>query len=374
VLYVDLPTRAEIEKLVAVRAHPAVSIYLRTTPVTQDTKADRIELKNLLKTAVAELEEADTPKRAIWPIQEGIEALIDDDAFWVTQANSLAIFATPETVRTFRLPNKLTNIVEVSDRFHLKPLIRSVTFPHNAYVLAIGEGAVRLIEVSADLPPHEVKVPGLPQDAAEVLRRRAGPPKRTGTGDRASEPGENASLTRYARAVDQALRPVLAGHERPLIVAATEPMASIFGSVCSYPHLARQIIQGSADHKPEHELANSARAILDEIYADEIRALAALYAAREGQGRATSDIAQAARAATFGAVDTLIVDMDAVVPGTVADEDGKVTFDERNDAVNYGVVDEIARRALQSGARIVAARRDDIPGGGDLAAILRYPF
>jgi hypothetical protein len=36
-------------------------------------------------------------------------------------------------------------------------------------VLAIGAGAVRLIEVSADLPPNEVKVPGLPRDAAQAL-------------------------------------------------------------------------------------------------------------------------------------------------------------------------------------------------------------
>lgn len=373
-LYIDLPTRAEIDKLISVRAHPAVSIYLSTTPVTQDTKGDRIELKNLLKAAVAEMEEADTPKRAVWPIQENIDALIEDDEFWVTQANSLAIFATPDSIRTFRLPNKLTTIVEVSDRFHLKPLIRSVTFPHNAYVLTIGEGAVRLIEVTADLPPHDVKVPGLPRDAAQVLSRSRGAPNRTGTGDRGAGASESASLTRYARAIDQALRPVLSGHERPLILAATEPLASLFRNVCSYPHLAAQVIPGSADHVPEHELAASARKILDELYAGEIGDLAALYATREKQGRATTDIAQAARAATFGAVDTLLVDMDSVVPGSVSDEDGKVTFDERNDAVNYGVVDEIARRALQSGARVVAARRTDIPGGGDLAAILRYPI
>ena len=371
-LYIDLPTRAEIEKLISVRAHPAVSIYLRTTPVTQDTKADRIELKNLLKAAVTELEDAATPKRAIWPIQQNIEALIDDDEFWITQANSLAIFAAPDGIRTFRLPNKLTNLVEVSDRFHLKPLIRAVTFPHNAYVLTLSEGKVRLIEVTADLPPHEVKVPGLPRDAAQVLGRSRGAPDRTGTGDRSGGASESVSLTRYARAVDQALRPVLAGHERPLIVAAAEPLLSHFRNVCSYPHLAAPAIQGSADNTPDHELAASARTILDEIYADELGKLAALYTTRENQGRATTDIAQAARAATFGAVGTLIVDMDSVVPGSVADEDGKVTFDESNDAVNYGVVDEIARRALQSGARVVAARRADIPGGGDLAAILRY--
>ena len=185
---------------------------------------------------------------------------------------------------------------------------------------------------------------------------------------------ENALLTRYARAVDQALRPVLNGQERPLIVAATEPMASIFRSVCSYPHVASQGIPGSADHRPDHQLAAAARDVLDAIYADEIKALAGLFAAREPQGRSTSDIAQAARAATFGAIDTLIVDMDAVVPGTVGEDDGAVAFADHADAVNYGVVDEIARRALRSGAKVLAARRTDIPGGGDLAAIMRYPI
>ena len=111
---------------------------------------------------------------------------------------------------------------------------------------------------------------------------------------------------------------------------------------------------------------------MDRIYANEIHELRELYTRREQQGRATADVAQTARAATFGAVDTLIVDMDASVPGTVAEEDGAVTFTQRPDALNYGVVDEIVRRALQSGARVVAARRPDMPGGGDLAAILRY--
>ena len=55
------------------------------------------------------MEAGGTPKRAIWPIEQAVEALIGDDGFWVDQANSLAIFATPERIRTFRLPNKLAS-------------------------------------------------------------------------------------------------------------------------------------------------------------------------------------------------------------------------------------------------------------------------
>ena len=272
----------------------------------------------------------------------------------------------------FRLPNKLTSIVEVSDRFHLKPILRSLTFPHHAYVLAIGMGAVRLVEVSADLPPHVVPVPGLPKDAAAALGRRSHT-ERTGPMRSGTSTSENAILVRYARTVDQALRPLLKGESVPLIVAAAEPMASIFRSASSYGHVAAQTIAGSADNTPDHVLAAEARKVLDAVYAGEIAAFAELFAEREAQGRAVADVAQAARAATFGAVDTVLVDIDATVSGLVDETDGAVTFDDRPDAVNYGVVDEIARRALRAGGKVLAVRRDDIPGGGDLAAVLRFP-
>ena len=49
-----------------------------------------------------------------------------------------------------------------------------------------------------------------------------------------------------------------------------------------------------------------------------------------------------------------------------------MTIDKSGDAVNYGVVDEIARRVWLNGGKVLAVRQDDIPEGGSLAAILRY--
>jgi hypothetical protein len=370
-LHVDLPTRSEVMSLASARAAASVTIYLATTPLTEAAQADRITLKNLGREAVAQLEAAGADKRSIRPIEEALDEIGGDDAFWAQQANSLAIFITPDSLRTFRLPSRLTSAVHVSDRFHIKPLLRAVTFRQDAWVLAIGRGAVRLIEVSGDMPPHVVAVPGLPRDMGDAIHRRSHTPR-----DRPGESGEatseNALLTRYARVVDQALRPVLTGHERPLIIAAAEPMQSVYRSVSSYAHTAPTGLGGSADHTADHVLAAEARAVLDRLHAGEIDDLAALYTLREGQGRATTDVAQAARAATFGAIDTLIVDIDVTLPGTVDDETGAVTFSAIDDAVAYGVVDEIVSRAMKSGARIVSARKADVPGNGALAAILRY--
>jgi len=371
-LHIDLPTRAQIEQLAAHRADPTVSIYLPTTPVTREAEADRIELKNLLKEALAQMEAVGTPKRSIWPIDEAITEVIEDGAFWAEQANSLAVFASPDRLVTFRLPNRLTSMVEVSDRVHLKPLLRAVTFPHNAYVLAISIGHCRLIEVNADLPADVVRVPDLPKNFNDALGKRSH--LEQGTMGKTGSMSESALLSRYSRAVDQALRPFLTGHERPLIVAASEPLATIYRGVSTYPNTIEAKISGSADHAPDHEIATAAREVLDGLYAAQIKDFHDLFALRANQGRATTDLSNAARAATFGAIDTLIFDIDETVHGTVDDEDGSVRFENEGTGANYGVVDEIASRALKSGATLIAARRSDIPREASLAAILRYAF
>ena len=63
-----------------------------------------------------------------------------------------------------------------------------------------------------------------------------------------------------------------------------------------------------------------------------------------------------------------------MVPGSIDESDGAVTFSQANDAAAYGVIDEITRRVWLSGGRVLAVRRDDVPGESSVAAILRYKF
>jgi stalled ribosome rescue protein Dom34 len=158
----------------------------------------------------------------------------------------------------------------------------------------------------------------------------------------------------------------------PLILAAAEPIDSIYRSLNTYPGLASPGITGNPESIADAELVERARVVLDELYAAELREVSELYGRRGSQGRAAADVVDVARAATIGAVDTVLVDIDDVVAGQVDDETGAVTFADEDDAVAYGVVDEIARRVWLSGGRVLAVRRDEVPGGGPVAAILRY--
>ena len=62
-LYVDIPMLSDLRKLNEVRADACVSLYVPTTPVTQDVEASRIEAGNLAKQAYDQLQADGLDKR-----------------------------------------------------------------------------------------------------------------------------------------------------------------------------------------------------------------------------------------------------------------------------------------------------------------------
>jgi hypothetical protein len=236
--------------------------------------------------------------------------------------------------------------------------------------LALAQKSARVIEVSPDLPAETVRVDGLPSDAGRAIQG-AGIVDHWPSGRIRGSEGQKVLLRQFARNIDKALRPLLSGSDIPLVLAAAEPLESIYRSVNSYGHLARAAIEGNPEEITNGELAERARSVLDDIYRKELSDWKELFASRDNEGRATTDIAQSARAAVAGAIESMVVDIDEIVPGHMND-DGSIVFAKQPKSSNYDLVDEIAKSVIVTGGRIIGARKSDIPREGSLAAILRY--
>lgn len=364
-MHFDIPSRSDIEFLAAARRDVAVSIYLPTSPIPAQAEENRLRARSLIDEAVQHLHDLED-KKVAKDMEGRLQDLLDDPDFWTNLGRSLAIFVSSEGIAEFRLPNELSKSVSVSDKFAVTPLLRALTFPQAAFVLAISGNGARLVKATSESPAEVVDVPNMPDDAADAnnldsIGGRA--PQRRIQGDE----GRKVRLTQYARAVDHALRPVLNAESLPLIVAAAEPMLSIFRNLSGYTRLAPYSIEGNPDTLNEAELADAARGVLDQLYGEELDELKDTLSQRGENGRSATDLSDLARAAAFGAINTLLVDMDAKVPGTVTD-DGALELGEGNG----DALEEIARRAIATGARILAVRSSDLPDGVQAAAILRY--
>src|SRR5258706_4909413 len=392
-LHIDIPTLAEFKALAQIKGETCVSVYLPTSPLGSSAKLNRTAFKDLAKEALSQLKEAGIDKARIAAFEQqfdrlaGAEPDVQDqdkvrkqqcpkpdpiESFWHYQASGLAVLVTSGATRTFRLPNSPKPLAEVADRFHLTPLIRAMTSPHDVYVLALAKESVRLVHAFANFPPERLQIPGLPRNAEEATRRPS-VHVRAPRGRLQNLEGEKVLLHQYVRKVDQAIHNVLAGQNTPLVLAAAEPLASIFRSVNTYPRLADETIEGNPDLTTDAELEDAALPIFDRHYARELNAVIALYDQLKPR-RATTDVSYAAHAATAGIIDQLLLDLDAVVPGLVSDIDGSVTYSASDDAETYSGVDEIARRALRTGARGLGAPDEELPDRAPLAAILRYEF
>ncbi|WP_223690149.1 baeRF8 domain-containing protein [Leifsonia poae] len=368
----DIPTKADIERIASYREPGSVTIYLPTGTVPAEADRARIELKNHLAHAVRRLEEGGISKQRVAAIQHEGESILEDREFWRFQSRSLAVFLNGEVSETFRLPSRLTSSCDVSDRFFVKPLLRAVTFPQTALILALAQNSVRLIQVSPEAPAQSLEIPGMPSDVASAVGKTS-VSGRSAEGRIQGSEGQKVRMLEYVQAIERALHPLLATSTEPLILASSEPLVGIFRGATSYPHLVDDVIGGNPEEKTDEELAAAARLVLDRVYAEKTARLREDFEARIAGGTALVDLSDIARAATYGAVETLVVDIERRVPGTLDDETGAITFDDEDATSNYGVVDEILRRALASKAKVYALRAEDVPGGGAAAAAVRFP-
>lgn len=351
--HLDIPCADELRSLAELPGGKVASVYLPTTPVSPQARKDATVFANLV-------DAVDEPA-----IQELLRDLVDDQVFWDTQAHGLGVIATPERMWIYRLPHAVDEVVQVASHAKILPLIGAASAIRSCHVLVLSEGSARLIDVSAELPPQEVRVADMPKDAASWAGKSS-IGDRSHSGRLVGSEGKNVHIRSYARGVDDAVRPLLHGDDQPLVLVAPEPIASIFRSVCSYPHLLEAGVQTNADALTETEIAEAVQPVLAEAVGARAAALAALVDQRRGQQRVATDLADIARAATAGAVDTLIVDREANEGGSV-DEAGNLLLEDGG----VNVVDVIATRVLATGGTVLALDASELPGA-PVTAVLRW--
>ncbi|MBD0347196.1 MAG: hypothetical protein ICV63_20710, partial [Coleofasciculus sp. Co-bin14] len=161
----------ELKTLVEQPKGLCVSIYMPIFRVGVDVHQNSTRLKNLKREAENTIVESGMSEGEALEFLKPIQDLIDSgDDFWQENNNNgLAVFLGSGVFHYYRLPVGFSELVVVTDRFHLKPLLSLLTGDGKYYVLALSQQDVRLIECTRNTV-REIELEDVPKSLDEALQ------------------------------------------------------------------------------------------------------------------------------------------------------------------------------------------------------------
>jgi len=381
-----LLTREELQELTSDTGDPAVSIYLPTVRAGKEIRQNPIRLKTLLGKAERFLEEKGLEESEIDEILAPARELLPRNAFWNQQSDGLAVFLSPGFFRYYRLPAPFEELVTVTSRFHVTPLIRLLSGNGRFFLLAFSKNGVRLLEAT-HFSIRKIDLPGVPENMEEALGIEE-PQRRiqfhTGTaggngrrpaifhGQGAGEDVENKYIRNYLRQIDRAVNRLVSGENAPLVLAAVEYLLPLYAEINTYPHLVDEGIRGNPDRLSEEELHKKAWPIIEPYFLrNRDRDAERFYHLREKK-LAAAKMDEVVPAAYYGRVEALFAAVDEHCWGTFDPESERVECSDREEAGSEDLVDFAAAHTILKGGRVYPLSPEEMPDDSPLAAIYRY--
>jgi hypothetical protein len=374
----------ELRGLAEIEADACVSLYVPMQIAGAATRQNPIRFKNALRRAAAELEALDA--RGAAELLQPAEAWLDDAAFWQHQRDTLAVFLAPGLLRRYRVSVRLDDLVVVTQRLHLKPLLALLHGDGRFAVLALSHNRVRLLDctrgAATDVTPAAMPAgmaEALGDEHAEAqLQFHTGTP--SGAGDRAavyhgqgvgSDDRKDRAL-RYFRAVDRAVCDVFGEPRPPLVLAGVAYLLPIYREASAYKPILDDGVAGNPDEQSVEALHDAAWALVAPHFAAARAAAEQAYQELRGKDRATADLHAALVAARARRIAQLFIPVGVQVWGAF---DPTVPRIERHPAPQPGdedLLDRVAIETLLGRGTVYAVAPDEVPDGGVLAAVLRY--
>ena len=367
----------------------SVSILMPTHRAGTEIRQDPIRFKNLIRKGVEQLSrnglrEADAREKL-----EPLWTLVDDQPFWRRQSDGLAVYVE-DRAHIYRLPLVLDETVMVGRHFYLKPLFPLVHGDSRFYILALGQKSVRFFEASR-FGIRSVELEEAPENLAAAIRldgpephvefhtgsQERGPGKGRpamyhGHGDGLDDSDKKKWVAEYCHRVDAAVYKKIGDQRVPLVLAAAEPMLSIYRQVNRYPGLDDHLLHGNYEQKSPKELHDSALEVVSDDFGAEHRAALARYQRAAGTDRVATDIESILRAAGNRQIDTLFLADDADCWGRLGDGQASIEIHDKPCPGSEDLLNAAALLTERGGGQTFVSPRRDVPGERDAVAMLRF--
>lgn len=376
----------EVKTLIEKTEGHCVSIFMPTHRKGTETQQDPIRFKNLMREAEEQLIANGLRGQDARDLLSLAKEL-DDYQFWQHQSDGLAIFISANVFSYYCLPLNFQELVVVTDRFHLKPLLTLLSGDGRFYVLALSQNQVRLLQCTR-YSVNEVELEDVPQSIAEALKYddpekqfqfHTGTPQ-GGGGDRsaifhgqgAGADDEKDNILRYFRKVDGGLQELLNNQQAPLVLAGVEYLLPIYKEANNYPNLMDEGVTGNPDELKAEELHEQGWTIVQPYFEQAHQSAASRYQQMAVTGQASNNITEVVSAAYFQRIDSLFVAVGLQKWGSFDPATNKVNLHNEKETGDEELMDFAAIHTLLNSGIVYAVEQELVPGDTPLAAVFRY--
>ena len=375
-------TRNNLKLLMAVHKGLCVSVFMPMHRSGPETQQDPIRLKNLIREAEERLIARGLRTPEAKELLEPAERLLRDGLFRQHQSDGLAMFLSLGVFHYYLLPFVFEELVIVTDRFHIKPLLPLLSGDGRYFVLALSQNKIRLLQ-STHYSVSELDVADVPENLAETLRdddswkdlhmhsALSGKGKLSAI-THGDEVDSKENIRRYFRRIDRGLHELLRNERAPLVLAGVDYLHPIYKEVNTYPHLIEDGIGGNPEGLSAKELHAQAWTVVKPYFQKAQQEAVNRYKEFASSGQASNRIRKIIPAAYHGRIELLFVIPDLQQWGTFDPGTDEIHLHKKEKTGDEDLLEFAAIQTLLNGGTVYMIGAEKMPDTDPLAAVFRY--
>ena len=376
-------TRNNLKLLMEIHQGPCVSIFMPMHRSGPETQQDPIRFKNLLREAEERLITQGLPAPEAKELLESAQKLLQGDLFHQHQSDGLGMFLSPEVFRYYLLPFVFKELVIVTDRFHIRPLLPLLSGDGRYYILALSQNKVRLLQ-GTHYSVNEVSLADVPKNLAETLRDDdswkelqmhsgiSGGQGKLSSVTHGSEVDSKENIKRYFRRIDKGLHELVRDEQVPLVLAGVDYLHPIYKEVNTYPHLMEAGVGGNPERLSAKELHAQAWTVVRPYFQKAQQEAVDQYKQFISSGRASNRVRKIIPAAYHGRIELLFIVPDFQQWGTFDPSTDEIHLHKKEKTGDEDLLEFAAIQALLNGGTVYVVEAEKMPDTESLAAVFRY--
>jgi hypothetical protein len=382
----DMLTIQEFKTFSESKSDFLISIFLPTHRYGRETQQDPIRFKNLINDAENRLLAKGLSQTEINNRLKPARDLLENLDFWDHSSDGLALFISSDKFEKYRLPITFDEVLVISSKFHLKPLLPFFTKDGHFYILSLSQNQIQLFE-GTQHSVDEIKFEdSLPNMADAMKFDQFSNELQFHTGTSASKGGESAGmfhghhpkdddkkrLLQWFKKVDEAINSLMVNEKSPMVLAGVDYLIPIFKDANSYPYIVEKSISGNPEELSPKEIHEKAWSIVSTIFTDEELEAAEKYHQLKTKQLTANTIDEILFSAHHGRIEILFVALSEQIWGQYDLEKQQLQVHQKQEPGDHDLLNIAALQTMLNGGTVYAVELENVPDDALMAATYRY--